>query len=183
MAQAVAVGGVEKQESAAARAYDLAADRAILAAKLIPPVDAGVAHALRAALFVLPMLVHELTEELRFSLDQRLLAAVSELLDEVQVAQHLFVVLLRLGLLVPKDGAGVSGKAGEKQEQVVLQVEHGIHAQLERLRGDLVVFVELKAGDAAERGDVLVLLANGFLQQVDLDVARELGQLMRQDEP
>ena len=48
------------------------------------------------------------------------------------------------------------------------------------LSGDDVhaaVRVDLEAGDAAERGDVLVLLADRPLEQVDLDVARLLGEV------
>ena len=47
---------------------------------------------------------------------------------------------------------------------------------------DLVAGRELEAGQPAERGDVLVLLADLLLEQVDLDVAGLLGQLARVDQ-
>ncbi len=60
--QAPMVLGVEHQEAAAAGADQLAAERAVLPAELVPLVDLRVAHAHRAPLLVLPVLVHQLAE-------------------------------------------------------------------------------------------------------------------------
>ena len=50
------------------------------------------------------------------------------------------------------------------------------------VRLDRAVAAEVEAGDAAERRDVLVLLADRLLQHVDLDVAGLLGQFARMDD-
>ena len=84
---------------------------------------------------MLPMLVHKLTECLPWHRFQRLLTAVTELFHEMQIAQHVFIVLLCLRLLVFQDTARGARKARKEQQQVVLEVEHGIHAELQRLDG------------------------------------------------
>ena len=50
---------------------------------------------------------------------------------------------------------------------------------LQRLGLDAAVGIEREASDAAVRRDVLVLLADRLAEAVDLDVARQLGQLVR----
>ena len=54
--------GVEHQKAAAARADEFAAERAVAPPELVPLVDLRVAHPFRAALLVLPVLVHQLAE-------------------------------------------------------------------------------------------------------------------------
>ena len=49
--------------------------------------------------------------------------------------------------------------------------------EVERTHLDLVVGMERERGDPADRGDVLVLLADRLAEAVELDVARELGEL------
>ena len=44
-----------------------------------------------------------------------------------------------------------------------------------------IVGKELKTSDAAERGNVLVLLAHGFVQEVDFDAAGLLGEILAGD--
>ncbi len=46
----------------------------------------------------------------------------------------------------------------------------------ERLDADRVVGLELESGQPAERGDVLVLLADRVAEPLDLDVAGRLGE-------
>ena len=89
---------------------------------------------------------------------------------------------LALVVLLVEDVGGGARVAGEEQQQVVFEVVERLGGDLERPRLHLVVREELEAGDAAERGDVLVLLADRLLEQVDLDVAGLLGQLLRVDE-
>ena len=107
---------------------------------------------------------------------QRLLALVAELLDEVEVVDHVLVAAAALLVLVLEDAAGGAAVAGEEQEQVVLEVVERLGVELERVGLDVAVGQELEAGQPAVGGDVLVLLADRLLEQVDLDVARLLGQ-------
>ena len=66
----------------------------LLHAKVIPLVDLGVAHAAGPALLVLPMLMHQGAKLHGLAgLEQRL-AFQSELLDEMQVVDHVLVVCL-----------------------------------------------------------------------------------------
>ena len=75
MAQFGFVVGVKHQKAAAARANQLAADRAVLDREFIPLVDLGVRHAAGTPLFVLPMLVHQLAEFDELTAFQRFEAA------------------------------------------------------------------------------------------------------------
>ena len=43
--------------------------------------------------------------------------------------------------------------------------------------------MEREAGDAAVRGDVLILLADRLAEPIDLDLAGELGELVRVQQP
>ena len=73
---------------------------------------------------------------------------------------------------------GAPREAGEEQQQVVLEIEQRVHRHAERLGLHAAVAVESKAGHAAERRDVLILLPNRLGEAVDLDVARQLGELV-----
>ena len=73
-------------------------------------------------------------------------------------------------------------KAGEKHQQIVLQRVARLLLDRQRRGVDRAVPAEREAGDAAESGDVLVLLADRLLQQVDLDVAGLLGEFARMDD-
>src|SRR5215469_771407 len=70
-AERVAIVGVEEQESAAARADQLTADGAVLAADFIPAIDAIVGSAGRALLFAQPVLVQQLAEAARVAFFER----------------------------------------------------------------------------------------------------------------
>ena len=83
-------------------------------------------------------------------------------------------------VLVLQDAAGAPRNSREEEQEVVFQVEEGLAVQLQRDRLDAVVRVESEAGDAAVGGDVLVLLADGLLEAVDLDLAGQSGQMAGQ---
>ena len=123
------------------------------------------------------MLVHQLAEETGVPLLERLFASITQLFHIVQVLEHLPVALLGARVLVLKDAAGVAREAGEEEKQVVLEVEHRVHADGERRCRHRVVRVEGEAGHAAYGCDILVLLADWFAKPVDFDVAGEFGQL------
>ena len=59
----------------------------------------------------------------------------------------------------------------------LLELVHGRRGKLERRDVDAAVRVELEARDAAERRDVLILLADRPSEDVDLDAACLLGEL------
>src|SRR5262245_16053994 len=106
--------GVEHQEPATTSAYQFAPDCPVPAPELVPFVDLRVAHTRRAAALVPPVLVHQLAEEGRVALLQRLPAAPRQLLDEVQILEHVGVVLLGSLLLIGEDAAGAAGESCEK---------------------------------------------------------------------
>lgn len=101
---------------------------------------------------------------------------MAEILREMQVVQHVPVVRLRLAVLVVQDGGGRARVAGEEEQQVVLQVEERFLGYPARAVFHAAVAVEGEDGDTADGGDILVLLADGFAEPVNLKVAGLLGQ-------
>src|ERR1051326_4840983 len=113
---------------------------------------------------------------------QCLEAARPELLDVVEIVEHARVALPGLVVLVLEDRGGVARIAGEEQEKVILQIIQVLRIQVERTRVDAVVAIELEAGDAAKRGNILILFSDRLAQAIDLDVARLLGKLARMNQ-
>jgi hypothetical protein len=110
--------------------------------------------------------------------DHSLIATQPQLLDEVQVARHLVVILATLAVLLVQDRRGGAGVSGEEQEKVVFEIEQGLFGDPKGRDGDRAVGGEIEAGDAAVRRDVLILFTDWLLQQVDLDVTGLLGELL-----
>ena len=100
----------------------------------------------------------------------------------MEVGDHLAVRFLTLRVLLPEDVRGGPGIPGEEQEQVVLEVVERLGGDLQRPGFHLFVRKKTEAGDAAEGGDILVLLADRLLEDLDLDAAGLLGQLLRMDQ-
>src|SRR5439155_10482580 len=100
VAQLVTVAGVEQQKSAAPRTDKLAADGAVLHAKIIPLVDLGIAHSAGPALLVLPMLMHQRAKLRRLAGLEKRFTFQSEFLDEMQVVDHLLVAVFGPGVLI-----------------------------------------------------------------------------------
>ena len=92
------------------------------------------------------------------------------------------IVALGALILVLEDFRSRAGKAGEEQEQIVLKRVAGLVVDRERHRFHRAVHAESEAGDPAEGGDVLVLLADRLAELVDLDMAGLLGELARMDD-
>ena len=90
-------------------------------------------------------------------------------------------VLLRLVVLILEDRRGGARVAGEEEQQVVLEVEEGFLGDLARAEFHAAVLVEREGCDAADRGDILVLFADGLAELVDLDVAGLLGEVGGRD--
>src|SRR5262245_19112072 len=174
--------GVEHQEATAAGTDQLAAQRPVRLRQLVPLVDPVVAHRTAALLLVFPVDVHQLGEAHQVAGLHRFLALVAQLLDEVQVVHHRLVALLAPVVLLLEDARRRAAVAGEEQEQVVFKVVERFRADLQRPCLDMTVGQELEARQPAERGNVLVLLADWLPEPVQLDVAGLFGQLARMDE-
>src|SRR5208282_5008069 len=82
VAESGLVFGVKHEKTAAARADELAAERAVGHREVIPLVDLRVAHAAAALFFALPVHVHEPREFLEFSVFERVLALQPKDFDE-----------------------------------------------------------------------------------------------------
>ena len=85
--------------------------------------------------------------------------------------------------LLLEDLVGAPGLAGVEQERPPLQLLQGLGPARDRLGVDGVVGVEPEVIQAAEGRGVLVLAADRLLEDVDLDLAGLLGQLLVADRP
>src|SRR5258705_10696620 len=132
MAQLVSVASVEQQKAAAARTDKFAANGSILHAEVIPLIDMGIAHATGPALLVLPMLMHQRAKLRRLTRFKKRFALQPELLDEMQVGDHVLVAALGLGVLILQDRAGAAREPGEEKQQIVFKIEFRIHRDPER---------------------------------------------------
>jgi hypothetical protein len=175
--EAAHVLGVEQQEASGAGADELAADGAVVHAELVPAVDVGVGHVRRALALGQPVLVHQCAVRLGLALLESLADPPSDRLGFGQPAEHRVVALDRALLLIGQHLAGAARVAREEQEQVLLEVAQRVVGNPEGGGVDRAVGGDFEAGQATECRDVLVLLADGLAQHVDLDVARLLGQL------
>src|SRR5580658_277499 len=90
----------------------------------------------------------------------------------------ILVFLDRPGL-VGKYGRGVAGNPRVEDEEVRLEFIDDLLPHRDALGVDRSVLVESERGDSSESADVLVLLADGFLENVYLDSARFFGELRR----
>src|ERR1051326_5407979 len=175
--------GIKHQTPAAARSDELAAERAVAQPELVPLVDVRVAHPLRAPLLVLPMLVHERAERAAVAFLERAPTALAELLDVVQFIDHLRIELFGALFLIAQQRPRRAREAGEEEEEVVLEVVERLNADRTRPRLYGAAAMEVEAGDAAVRGDVLVLLADRLAQAVDLDLAGQPRHFARMQQP
>jgi len=121
------------------------------------------------------MFVHQLAKAARVALLEGQLDAQAELLDEVQIVEHGCVAQLGANFLVVQHHGRVARIAREEHEQVFFEIVQRAVADVERVDGDLAVLMKFEAGETAVRGDVLVLFADGLLQDFDLDFAGFFG--------
>ena len=89
----------------------------------------------------------------------------------MQIIEHRLVVLFRLFVLIFQDAAGATAVAGKKHHEVVFEIVARLFGDFRRPCFHASVFVEIEASDPAGGGDVLVLLADRFLEAIDFDVA------------
>jgi hypothetical protein len=182
LAQSGAVRRVEHQKAPAAGTDEFAAEGAILHREAIPFIDPVVAHARRAGALAEPMLVHEGRKPRRVAALQAIQAAVAQLFRAVQVLDHRRIRLLAPRFLVLQNLRGRARVAGEKQQQVVLEVMNRILAECRLAGFHAAVLVESERRDPAIRGDELVLLADRLAQPPDFNLASLLRQLVRMHE-
>ncbi len=144
---------------------------------IIPIVNDCVTHAGATDFFALPMHVHEAGEFVEVAGFKALEGFVAELFGEMHVVEHRLVVALGLLVLIFEDRGGAARVAGEKQQEVVLEVEERLFGNTRGAVFDAAVFVKREGGDTSDGGDVLVLFTDGFAEFVELDVAGLFGEL------
>src|SRR5580700_6498035 len=102
------------------------------------------------------MLVQQLAESPEVAALQGFLTAIAQGLDIIEVAQHVGVPRLRPLMLVVQDAARGAVKAGEKKQQIVLEVEHRLSGHAKWLDGHPMIPMEGQACNAAEGRDELI---------------------------
>ena len=116
---------------------------------------------------------------------ERLAAAQAELLDVVQVRAASSPSCVSRAL--SSDPRGCCRRCArspvKNSSRLSSRLNSASIGSLQRLGLDAAVRVEREAGEAAVRGDVLVLLADRLAEPVDLDLARQLGELARMQQP
>ena len=131
----------------------------------------GIAHAAGNVLLVFPVLVQIAPNSGGRGRPPRLpCGPQAEFLDEVQIVEHFGVGLLAANLLVFENLAGAAMKPVKNSSRLSSRLK-SVSGDPQGTGLDLVAGVESKTGDAAVGGNVLVLLADRFVQPVDLDVA------------
>ena len=71
----------------------------------------------------------------------------------------------------------------KEEQQIVLQIEECSSRHLQRPRVVALVGMKRERGEAAERGRIRILLAAWLTEPMDLDLRRELGELVAADQP
>lgn len=94
----------------------------------------------------------------------------------MHVVQHGLVVGLGLLVLVLENRRGTARVAGEEEEEIVFEIEERLFRNAGRAVFDAAVFVKREGRDATDGGDILVLLADGLAEFVELDIAGLLGE-------
>jgi hypothetical protein len=176
----VALGRREEQEkAAAARAEELAALRAELARLLVPRVghlerDAEAERALE-----LPGFVQQPAElvEARAAAERE-----PHLVREVAHRAQDRHALAGARALALEDVVGAALVLGVEEEHPPRELLHGLGGRGHRLDVDRAVGIEADVVHAAERRGILVLLADRLAEQVDLDAARLLGDVLGADD-
>jgi len=131
---------------------------------------------------MLPMHIHQLPELADLPLLQRRLALPAKFLDKMQIVDHLAFAVFAFVILFFQDGGSIARITGKEQQQVILQLVQRFRRNFQRPGFDGVVRQKAETGQAAIRGDILILLADRFPQTVDFDIASLLRQLIRMDQ-
>ena len=119
-----------------------------------------------------PVLVHELAEPCRITGLERVADAESDFLHSAHALDHRLVSLLGPAALIVQDRIGCSRAPREEHQEALLELVHRRRPDVEGRDRHAAVLVELEAGDAAECGDVLILLPDRSAEKIDLDSRR-----------
>ena len=93
MAQPRLIVRIEHEETAAARANELASKCPVFHRTVVPFIDSLIGHALRSLLLPLPMDIHEPREFVQISVLKRNLTLFPKLFDKMQIFDHRLVRL------------------------------------------------------------------------------------------
>ncbi len=126
---------------------------------------------------MLPVHIHQTGELVQVGGLERFAAFDANLFDEMEIVDHRLIVLFALVILLTEDGAGRTRVAGEEEHQVVFEIVERLGGYAQGPSLHLVIWMKSEAGEPAVRGDVLVLLADGFTQTADLHFAGLLGKI------
>src|SRR5262245_31522397 len=85
-------------------------------------------------------------------------------------------------VLVLQNCRGRTRITSEEKKQIVLQIKQSLFGNDHRRRHNRAVLLELETSDTAVGRNKLILFADRLLQNIDLDAASLLGQLMRVDD-
>ena len=104
------------------------------------------------------------------------MAAPANIFNVMEIIDHRPIPGFRFLILFFQDRGGRASVAGEEQAESIFEIVE--HLVVNGCSGDrdAVIFVEFKTGDTAIGGNELVLLADRFAQQVDLDMAGLLSE-------
>ena len=125
------------------------------------------------------MHIHELRKLAQVASFQRLLALHAQLFDEVQILHHGLVHAFGFVVLLLQNLRRRARVAGEKEQQVVLQIEERFLGEFHRDDLHFSSRQKVEGSHATDRRDVLILLADGLVQFLQLDLAGLRGDLHR----
>jgi len=142
-------------------------------------IDESAAHSRRAFFLVLPMNVHQFGKLAQIAGQQRVPAFVTQLLGKMQIVQHLAGIVAGSRVLIAQDFCAErdapvknSSKLSSRFAKVSEAIFKGSASTRSSGRNS-------KTGDATKCRDVLILLADRFFQQINLDVTGLLRQFLR----
>ncbi len=165
----------QQEKTAAARAQQLAADRAHAARGLVELVDLGGRYPVGKPALVHPALVQEPAEFL--DRRRRRLQHADGFVHQRPHVLQLVLALVHVVDLGLGDFGGDAGKPGEAQHQVALQRGQPLDRQHDRGHVEGAVLAEGDAIEAAKRRGHLVLRADVLADDFLLDVDRLARQL------
>src|SRR5580692_2011836 len=165
VAEAAAVWSVEEQESAAAGSDEFAAGGAAgSAGQVVEFVDAAGGDAAGPGAFALPVFMQEVAEFGDVAAFEDVTNLAAEGAREVQAIDHGGVVGFGEALLFVEQGGGAARIADEEEHERVAHFVEGVLLHVQGGDADFAIGEIFLAEQAAVRGDVLVLLADGVAE-------------------
>src|SRR5271157_211596 len=172
------VVGQEHQEAAAAGADELTAHGAVAAPPLVTVVDARTGDEFRSHSLPLPVLVEQPAIVAKLACFQDGPAFMADLLDRMQVADHLSALVPGPVILVLEDLGRLPDDACREQQDAQLEFAETVIGEIQGSHHHSAVGPEFVGVDPPAGRHVLVLLPHRFAEHVDLDGTSRLGQLL-----